>query len=263
MSEVTSAPRRPRLLWPALLSILGVAILCTLGSWQIARMNEKRVFIDRLAAQAAGAPAAMPATASWASLDPAALDLTRVSAQGTFIDGPFAGVRTTIAAGERGTRQLAGFGRWIFQGFRLDDGGVILVNRGFVPEGRLGEIKPASGPATVTGFLRAAGSPRLLHAGGPARQSRVLHPRPGRDRRLARHRGSRAVLSRGRAPGRRADAPGRRRRQGADRAHSRQPPLLCADLVRAGADADRGVCGVCLAGAQESRRGGLRSFGLP
>lgn len=155
MSEVTSAPRRPRLLWPALLSILGVAILCTLGSWQIARMSEKRVFIDRLAAQAAGAPAAMPATASWASLDPAALDLTRVSAQGTFIDGPFAGVRTTIAAGERGTRQLAGFGRWIFQGFRLDDGGVILVNRGFVPEGRLGEIKPASGPATVTGFLRA------------------------------------------------------------------------------------------------------------
>ncbi len=155
MSEVTSAPRRPRLLWPALLSILGVAILCTLGSWQIARMTEKRVFIDRLAAQAAGAPAAMPASASWAALDPAALDLTRVSARGTFIDG-FAGVRTTIAAGERGTRQLAGFGRWIFQGFRLHDGGVILVNRGFVPEGRIGEIRPASGPATVTGFLRAA-----------------------------------------------------------------------------------------------------------
>ncbi len=149
------SPGRPRLLWPALLSILGVAILCTLGSWQIARMSEKRVFIDRLAAQAAGAPAAMPATASWGSLDPAALDLTRVSASGSFIDGPFAGVRTTIAAGERGTRQLAGFGRWIFQGFRLSDGGVILVNRGFVPEGRLGEIKPASGPATVTGFLRA------------------------------------------------------------------------------------------------------------
>ena len=149
------SPRRPRLLWPALLSILGVAILCSLGSWQIARMSEKRAFIERLTAQAAGAPAAMPPAASWAALDPAALDLTRVSARGTFIDG-FAGVRTTIAAGERGTRQLAGFGRWIFQGFRLDDGGVILVNRGFVPEGRLGEIKPASGPATVIGFLRAA-----------------------------------------------------------------------------------------------------------
>lgn len=158
MSETASSaapsPRRPRLLWPALLSILGVTILCSLGSWQIARMSEKRAFIERLTAQAAGAPAAMPPAASWAALDPAALDLTRVSASGTFIDG-FAGVRTTIAAGERGTRQLAGFGRWIFQGFRLDDGGVILINRGFVPEGRLGEIKPASGPATVTGFLRA------------------------------------------------------------------------------------------------------------
>lgn len=153
--SIATSPRRPRLLWPALLSILGVAILCSLGSWQIARMSEKRAFIERLTAQAAGAPAAIPPAASWASLDPAALDLTRVSARGTFIDG-FAGVRTTIAAGERGTRQLAGFGRWIFQGFRLDDGGVILVNRGFVPEGRLGEIKPASGPATVTGFLRAA-----------------------------------------------------------------------------------------------------------
>ncbi len=153
--SAATSPRRPRLLWPALLSILGVAILCSLGSWQIVRMSEKRAFIERLTAQAAGAPAAMPPAASWASLDPTALDLTRVSARGTFIDG-FAGVRTTIAAGERGTRQLAGFGRWIFQGFRLDDGGVILVNRGFVPEGRLGEIKPASGPATVIGFLRAA-----------------------------------------------------------------------------------------------------------
>ena len=156
MSEATApAGHRPRLLWPALLSLLGVAILCTLGAWQIARMSEKRVFIDRLSAQAAGAPASMPASTGWAALDPATLDLTRVTAQGSFIDGPFAGVRTTIASGAPGTRQLSGFGRWIFQGFRLADGGVVLVNRGFVPESRLGEIKPASGPATVTGFLRA------------------------------------------------------------------------------------------------------------
>jgi surfeit locus 1 family protein len=156
MSGVASPARQgPRLLWPALLSLLGVGVLCTLGAWQIARMSEKRVFIARLSAQAAGAPAAMPATSGWAGLDPAALDLTRVSAQGSFIDGPVAGVRTTIASGGPGTRQLTGFGRWIFQGFRLADGGVVLVNRGFVPESRLGEVKPTSGPATVTGFLRA------------------------------------------------------------------------------------------------------------
>ncbi|HEV7260006.1 MAG TPA: SURF1 family cytochrome oxidase biogenesis protein [Bosea sp. (in: a-proteobacteria)] len=143
------------LFWPALLSLLGVSILCTLGTWQLLRMSEKRVFIERLSAQAAGLPAAMPASSGWAGLDLAALDLTRVTAQGSFIDGPVASVRTTIASGGPGTRQLTGFGRWIFQGFRLNDGGVVLVNRGFVPEGRLGEIKPSSGPATVTGFLRA------------------------------------------------------------------------------------------------------------
>lgn len=159
MSEAAAtpdaAPGRPRLLWPALLTVIGVAVLCTLGGWQLLRMGEKRIFIDRLQAQAAGAPAAMPAAAAWAGLDPAALDLTRVSARGVFIDGPVAGVRTTIASGGPGTRQLSGFGRWIFQGFRLDDGGVVLVNRGFVPESRIGQIASATGPATITGYLRA------------------------------------------------------------------------------------------------------------
>lgn len=156
MSEAASGGGgRRRLFWPALLSLLGVAILCSLGTWQIARMGEKRAFIERLSAQAAGAPAAMPPASGWAALDPAGLDLTRVAAQGSFVDTPFAGVRTTIASGGPGTRQLSGFGRWIFQGFRLADGGVVLVNRGFVPESRLAQVQPIAGPATVTGFLRA------------------------------------------------------------------------------------------------------------
>lgn len=156
MSARAPAPARPRLFWPALLTIIGTLVLCTLGAWQLQRMGEKRAFIDRLDAQATGAPAAMPPSTGWATLDPAKLDLTRVAASGTFIDSGFAGVRTTIASGGPGTRQLTGFGRWIFQGFRLADGGVILVNRGFVPESRLGEIRPATGAATMTGFLRAA-----------------------------------------------------------------------------------------------------------
>lgn len=153
--SATEAPARPRLLLPALLTIAGTLVLCTLGAWQLERMGEKHVFIERLTSQALGAPAAMPPSPGWSALDPAKLDLTRVSAIGTYVDGPVAGVRTTIASGGPGTRQLSGFGRWIFQGFRLDDGGTILVNRGFVPEGRLGEVKPATGPARITGFLRA------------------------------------------------------------------------------------------------------------
>ncbi|MFN3673413.1 MAG: SURF1 family protein [Bosea sp. (in: a-proteobacteria)] len=154
MTAITPPPA-PRLIWPALLTVVGTIVLVTLGTWQIMRMSEKRVFIDRLAAQAAGQPASMPAAATWAGLDPARLDLTRVAASGAYVEGPFASVRTTIASGGPGTRQLSGFGRWIFQGFRLQDGGVVLVNRGFVPESRLGQIQPAQGPATVIGYLRA------------------------------------------------------------------------------------------------------------
>jgi len=153
------------MLLPGALTVLGLAILIGLGSWQLARSVEKSTFLDKLRTEAAGTPAAMPTAALWPTLDPVKLDLTRVAAQGSFVDGPFASVQTTIASGGPGTRQLTGFGRWIFQGFRLADGGVVLVNRGFVPESRLGEIKPASGPATVTGFLRA---PETRNAFTPA-----------------------------------------------------------------------------------------------
>lgn len=150
----TPAPRKPGLFLLTLLTIVGTVVLCALGAWQLERMDEKHAYIDRLQQQAAGAPAPMPPSADWAKLDPAALDLTHVVARGSYIDG-IAGVRTTIAAGPPGSRQLSGFGRWIFQAFKLEDGGVILVNRGFVPEGRLGQIGPASGPDTINGFLRA------------------------------------------------------------------------------------------------------------
>lgn len=151
-----SAPRRrPGLVLPTVLTVIGTLVLCLLGSWQLQRMREKHAYIDRLQTQAAGTPVPIPPSASWAKLDAASLDLTRVTAKGTYVDGPIAGVRTTIAAGPPGTRQLSGFGRWVFQGFRLEDGGIILVNRGFVPESRMGQIGPASGPDRITGFLRA------------------------------------------------------------------------------------------------------------
>ncbi|MCO5092337.1 SURF1 family protein [Bosea sp. (in: a-proteobacteria)] len=150
-----TATRKPGLLLPTLATIIGVLILCGLGIWQLQRMGEKHAYLERLQREAAGAPAPMPPSSDWGKLDAAALDLAHVVAKGRYIDDKIAGVRTTIGAGPPGSRGLSGFGRWIFQAFRLEDGGVILVNRGFVPEERLGQIGPLSGADTVTGFLRA------------------------------------------------------------------------------------------------------------
>lgn len=155
MTAQIALKRKPGLILPTILTVVGTLVLCLLGTWQLQRMQEKHAFLERLQTQAAGKPAPMPSSADWTKLDPATLDLTRVSAKGSYVDGPIAGVRATIAAGPPGSRQLSGFGRWVFQGFMLEDGGVILVNRGFVPESRMGQIGPASGPDTITGFLRA------------------------------------------------------------------------------------------------------------
>ncbi|WID95588.1 SURF1 family protein [Bosea vestrisii] len=149
MSEQASPAARPKLLLPAALTVIGVGVLFYLGAWQWQRMDEKHAFITRLETQAKAAPVALSATGGWPKLD-----LSRATAKGSYLDG-IAGVRTTIAAGPPGSRQLSGFGRWVFQGFRLDDGMTILVNRGFVPESRFTTIVPANGTATITGYLRA------------------------------------------------------------------------------------------------------------
>ena len=156
-------------------------------------------------------------------------------------------MRTTIASGGPGTRQLSGFGRWIFQGFRLADGGVVLVNRGFVPEkpprarsSRRRDLQPSR--ASCARRRRAR-----VHASRPAGAARILHPRPRGDRRLARAWAGRAVLSRSRAAGDGLTPPAGVAPTGADRPHPRQPSAICADLVRAGADAARRVRRLCVA----------------
>ena len=40
--------RRPGLLVPALLTVLGAIVLCGLGVWQLERMQEKHAYIERL-----------------------------------------------------------------------------------------------------------------------------------------------------------------------------------------------------------------------
>ena len=79
----------------------------------------------------------------------------------------------SVAAGPPGSRQLSGFGRWIFQAFKLEDGGTVLVNRGFVPQDKRDpSTRPPAGGGKaekVEGLLRLSepkGSP--LQANDPA-----------------------------------------------------------------------------------------------
>ena len=62
---------------------------------------------------------------SSAVADPAQLDLQRVEARGTYLEDGIAGVRTTIAAGPPGTRQLSTASVWA----RTVSLGVALASR--------------------------------------------------------------------------------------------------------------------------------------
>ena len=63
---------------------------------------------------------------------------------------------------------VSGSGYWVFAPARLADGGVVVVDRGFVPEGRQDKATRAAGevPAEVemVGVMRWPEQRRMVHA---------------------------------------------------------------------------------------------------
>jgi surfeit locus 1 family protein len=123
-------------------SLVALAILIGLGVWQLNRRAEKGAFLDRLRIEAQTIP-----RAGWTD----AGDLARLSVTGRYLPGKDAYVRVTMAP--------LGLALYVISPFRLDDGRVILVNRGAVKAnvdgGPRSVIAPPSGQATLTGFRRA------------------------------------------------------------------------------------------------------------
>jgi surfeit locus 1 family protein len=150
-----SALARPAsLLLLTVLAALSIVILCGLGFWQLQRMGEKRAFLDRLAAQRSVAPAQLPEPALWPTLNLDRADLSRVTASGVWLPQASATVRVAMGAPQPGERRLGGFGRYLITAMRLDNGAVVLVNRGFAPEEMHAALPAPTGRAQVIGILR-------------------------------------------------------------------------------------------------------------
>jgi len=133
------------------------ALLIGLGTWQLQRKTWKEGLIAALTAQLAAPPIALPAVSAWPHLDENALQYHRVTFTAQF-DNSKEALVYAIPSTFRPDVQERGPGYWVFTPARLTDGGLVIVNRGFVPEGRQdvrsrpqGEI---AGPATIVGALR-------------------------------------------------------------------------------------------------------------
>lgn len=154
-------PRAGKRLGLLVTCVLGTVLFATLGAWQVQRLAWKRDLISRVNTRVASRPVAPPAPAQWPALSPREIEYRRIVVRGVYLHE----YETLVdALTERGA------GHWVMTPLRTD-GGIILVNRGFVPSGHPGGHRPAGTAGQemeVTGLLRPTEPDgRLLRANRP------------------------------------------------------------------------------------------------
>jgi len=163
-------------LWSVLAAVAGCALTVYLGLWQLHRGDQKKA-LDRQYAEAAAQP---PRQLTAATAPAASLAAIRVSVHGAYL----ADRQLLLDDQVRGS--TPGYDVWT--PLRLDDGHLLMVNRGWVPAGASRrELPPLPVPAeaqTLDGLGRSLPGPGLRLGGAacdpahpPAQWPRlVLYP---------------------------------------------------------------------------------------
>jgi surfeit locus 1 family protein len=145
---------------PAILMLIVLAGLIGLGNWQLDRKVWKEALIAKLTQRLAAAPSELPPPQRWTNLNPAEDEFRRVRFMAEFVPGEEALVFTS---GSAFRPDVSGPGYWVFAPARLPGGGLVVVNRGFVPEGRQDPAARAAGeagaPLDMVGVMRWPESP--------------------------------------------------------------------------------------------------------
>jgi len=148
-----------KLLLPTLATLIALAILLNLGFWQLDRLAWKEALIEQVEAGVSADPVAAPGPAAWQDIGQAD-DYRHVAASGRFLDGAvyyYTALNKPVGA-------IGGPGRLLYAPFETDEGWVVLVNRGFVPqdlsaaEGETLSVPPED-VRQLTGLLRLSEKP--------------------------------------------------------------------------------------------------------
>jgi len=153
--------RRRGVIGATLSALVGIAILCGLGVWQLERKVWKENLIATLAARLTRAPEPLPPPAQWPRLTQSSDEYSRVAFTAEFLPGEEALVYT---AGSAFRPDVQGAGYWVFAPARLADGGIVLVDRGFLPAERkdtAGQSAP-QGTVDIVGVVRWPETPGLF-----------------------------------------------------------------------------------------------------
>jgi surfeit locus 1 family protein len=148
-----SASRLKSLIAPGFFALVGIAILVSLGIWQLERLQWKEALIARIDARIHSAPIPAPTEADWPRWNADADEYRPVSVRGAFLDEKTVFVTANAALERDGGATL---GYMVLTPLQLSDGSSIIVNRGFVPMELKDQLKLiGEGEVTVTGLMRA------------------------------------------------------------------------------------------------------------
>jgi surfeit locus 1 family protein len=147
--------RRGGLLIPGVAALAALVLLVALGTWQLQRKAWKEGLIETLVQRLNAPPADLPGRLTWDRLNADAMEFHRVAFRAELLPDQEALVYT---AGSALRSDVSGPGYWVFTPARLVDGSLIVVNRGFVPEGRQDPNSRAGGQ--VRGLTEIAGAMR-------------------------------------------------------------------------------------------------------
>lgn len=129
--------------WPALAAIAGIAVFCALGFWQLGRYELKQDLFEAFDEAIESSPRTVKQSERLDALDP----YTPVALSGRYDLSRQIMLDNRIRDGRAGVE--------VFTPLRLDSGGAVLVNRGWLPLERRRRLPPApgpEGPVTVSGL---------------------------------------------------------------------------------------------------------------
>lgn len=141
------------------LVLCAVVVFINLGFWQLDRLQWKTDLIQKIDAEKNVDATTVPLASL---IDNADNNMRRGYLNGTWVDAGSARVGPKAANDQ--------WGYWVITPFKLDDGAIILVNRGWVDDKRIAGLPP-KGAVQIMGTLRAsdgkgkqiAGDARLFH----------------------------------------------------------------------------------------------------
>jgi surfeit locus 1 family protein len=131
----------------AMIAVLALAFagFVALGIWQVQRLHWKHALIARVESRIHADAVPVPARDAWPRFDAESGEYRRVFSDGRYLPGRDARVQALTELGP---------GFWILTPLRTGDG-IVLVNRGFVPDDALDRIAPPpAGEVRVRGLLR-------------------------------------------------------------------------------------------------------------